>query len=150
MRGTIPQCHISDSLSDFVTKLRLEESSSTWITGLLLCPELLRNWQHAVLGAYKRCTRSAPSALQVWERLGQVRQYTNNCINGVTCGRGRIKFAGELTSPKELSPSIISKPVLYMIRRFDITFGYRPKSVCRDRQVSVLLRFCMFAFTFSY
>jgi PTH2 family peptidyl-tRNA hydrolase len=27
---------------------------------------------HAVLGAYKRAKKSAPSALQLWERLGQV------------------------------------------------------------------------------
>lgn len=27
---------------------------------------------HAVLGAYKRCEKLAPSALQWWERLGQV------------------------------------------------------------------------------
>uniref|UniRef100_A0A6T8BEQ0 peptidyl-tRNA hydrolase n=1 Tax=Cryptomonas curvata TaxID=233186 RepID=A0A6T8BEQ0_9CRYP len=35
---------------------------------------------HAVLGAYKRCMRSAPSALQTWERLGQAKI----CLQGPT------------------------------------------------------------------
>ena len=37
---------------------------------------------HAVLGAYKRCQRFAPSALKWWENLGQAKICVN-CPTGV-------------------------------------------------------------------
>mmetsp|Transcript_50327 Transcript_50327/g.105054 ORF Transcript_50327/g.105054 Transcript_50327/m.105054 type:complete len:94 (+) Transcript_50327:266-547(+) len=51
---------------------------------------------HAVLGAYKRCMRSAPSALQTWERLGQAKI----CLQGPT---GSLSVLWILQSMVELA-----------------------------------------------